>query len=86
MAQFTQTELKYLIQKLKELENLHYTNHNKCLVEKKLPKKFSKENEKEFWSLLHYGRYQNVHQILDWLQMLTQPKKKLLPFITAKKK
>jgi hypothetical protein len=85
MAQFTQTEIKYLISKLKELENEHYVNHQKCVIEKKLPKSIGKENEKEFWSMLHYGRYRNVQQMLEWLQMLNQPRKQPLPFVPTKK-
>jgi hypothetical protein len=83
MAQFTQTELKYLIQKLKELKADYYQKHEKGFIPKKHNRKLT---EKDMWSLIHYGNYLNTEMLLEWVDSLQRPKSKPLPFVSKKRK
>jgi|LakMenE01Jun11ns_1017448.scaffolds.fasta_scaffold9566377_1 hypothetical protein len=83
MAQFTQTELKYLIQKLKELKADYYQKHEKGFIPKQHNRKLT---EKDMWSLIHYGNYLNTEMLLEWVDSLQRPKSKPLPFVSKKRK
>jgi hypothetical protein len=84
MAQFTQTELRYLIQKLKELKADYYQKHEKGFI----PKNYSDKRltQKDVWSIIHYGNYLNTEMLLEWVDSLQRPKSKPLPFVSKKRK
>ena len=83
MAQFTQTELKYLITKLRELKLDYYKKHEQGFIPKKHNRKLT---EKDMWSLIHYGNYLNTEMLLEWVDSLQKPKSKPLPFVNKKRK
>ena len=49
MANFTQTELKYLITKLKELKSDYYNKHEEGFIPKQNNRKLT---QKDMWSLI----------------------------------
>ena len=81
MAQFTQTELKYLITKLRELKSDYYNKHEQGFIPKQNNRRLT---QKDMWSLIHYGNYLNTQMLLEWVDSLQRPKSKPLPFVSKK--
>ena len=73
MAQFTQTEVRYLIEKIKEMEAQSFKDFESGKVLKRLT---PKQKDKQFWELLHYGNYKNLQQVREMIEALIKPKNK----------